>query len=56
MTAQDLITQIRVDASEWLEMTEFPDAVVSGILANKVIALQDHIEYLQRRLEYARIK
>jgi len=55
MTAHDLIAQVRIDASEWLEMTEFPDALISGILANKVIALQDHIEYLERRLQYAKI-
>jgi hypothetical protein len=56
MNSQDLIRQVQESCGEWLEMTESPDALVSGILANKVIALQDHIEYLERRLEYARVK
>ncbi len=56
MTVQDLIRQVQEDASEWLEMTESPDALVSGILASKVIALQGQIEYLERRLQYVRVK
>ncbi len=52
MTAQDLIRQVKKDASEWCEMTSNPDAIVSGILANKIIRLQDHIEYLERRLHH----
>lgn len=55
MTSQDLITQVKQDASEWLEMTSNPDAIVSGILANKIIRLQDHIEYLERRFNYVGI-
>jgi hypothetical protein len=52
MTAQDLIRKAKQDASEWCEMTNNPDAIVSGILANKIIRLQDHIEYLERRLQH----
>jgi len=52
MTSCDVIKQVKIDASEWLEMTNNPDAVVSGILANKIIRLQDHIEYLERRLQH----
>jgi uncharacterized protein CbrC (UPF0167 family) len=52
MTAQDLIRQIQEDASEWIEMCEDPAALVAGILAQKVIKLQSHIEYLEKRLEH----
>ncbi len=52
MTAQDLIKQAKDSAGEWIEMTSNPDAIVSGILANKIIRLQDHIEYLERRLHH----
>ncbi len=55
MNAQQLIRQVKLDASEWLEMTDDPAALVAGILANKVIKLQDHIEYLEKRLEYVSI-
>jgi hypothetical protein len=51
MNAEDLIRQVQEDAGEWLEMTEDPAALVAGILANKVIKLQDHITYLERRLQ-----
>ena len=52
MKAQEIISQVKFDASEWLEMTKNPDAIVSGILANKIVQLQEHIEYLERRLQY----
>lgn len=52
MTAQDIIKQVEENASEWLEMTKNPDAIVSGILANKIVKLQEHIEYLEKRLNY----
>ncbi len=52
MTAQDIIRQVEKDASEWLEMTENPDAMVSGILAQRIVDLQGYIEYLETRLDY----
>ena len=52
MKADQIITQVREDASEWLEMSNNPDALVSGILANKIIKLESYIEYLERRLKY----
>ncbi len=55
MTSCELIRQVKIDASEWMEMSDNPDAIVSGILANKIIRLQDHIEYLERRLNYVSI-
>jgi hypothetical protein len=52
MTSQELIKETIENASEWLEMTPNPTAMVVGILANKVIQLQDHIEYLEKRLHH----
>jgi flagellar biosynthesis chaperone FliJ len=51
MTAEDVIKEVQENAGEWLEMTQDPAALVTGILANKVIKLQDHIKYLEKRLE-----
>lgn len=52
MTAQDLIRQVQEDASEWLEHCEDPATLVAGILANKIIKLTDHIQYLEKRLNH----
>ena len=52
MTGADIIREVQENASEWIEHTTNPDAFVSGILANKIIKLTDHIEYLERRLEH----
>jgi hypothetical protein len=51
MTSDELIKQVQENASEYLEMTEDPAALVAGILAKKVINLMDHITYLERRLK-----
>lgn len=50
MTANDVIRQVEENASEWLEMSENPTALVVGILAQKVVSLNGYIEYLERRL------
>lgn len=50
MNAGDIIKQVQENASEWLEMAEDPATMVAGILANKIIKLNRHIEYLERRL------
>lgn len=50
MNAQEIIKQVQENASEWLEHSEDPAALVAGILANRVIELNDYIEYLERRL------
>jgi len=51
MNATDIIRQVQENASEWLEMSQNPDEIVIGILAKKIVKLQDHIEYLEKRLE-----
>jgi len=52
MTPEDVIREIEESASEWIEMSENPSYLIAGILAKKIIALNSHIEYLERRLEY----
>lgn len=52
MTGKDIIKQVEDEASEYLEMSDNPAALVAGILANKIIKLKDHIEYLEKRLNY----
>jgi hypothetical protein len=51
MTAQDVIREVQEDAGEYLEMIDNPDALVSGILAAKVVSLNNYIEYLERRID-----
>lgn len=52
MTPDELIRQVQIQASEYLEEVNDPAALVAGILANKVIKLQDYIEYLEKRLKH----
>jgi len=54
MNSNQILQQTKQDYSEWLEMSENPDALVSGILAGKIVKLKDHIEYLERRLNHVR--
>jgi hypothetical protein len=52
MTPRDVIRQVEESASEWIEMSQDPAALIAGILANKIIKLQDHVDYLQKRLNH----
>lgn len=52
MNASELIEQVQENASEYLEMSNDPSTMVAGILALQVLKLREHIEYLERRLEY----
>lgn len=52
MTAEEIIQEVKENASEWLEMVEDPEVFISGILANKIIKLTSHIEYLEKRLNH----
>lgn len=55
MTREEIIKQIQEDAGEWLEMIDNPNNHLVGILANKIIKLEDQIDYLEKRLEYVNI-
>jgi len=52
MTGTEVIRQVQENASEWLEMTDSPAELLAGILAEKIVKLTSHIEYLERRLAY----
>jgi len=55
MTPQEIIDEIQESASEWLEMSEEPGLMLAGIMANKIIELKNHIEYLQKRLDHVSV-
>ncbi len=52
MNPHKLIEDTEEYAQEWLEMSTTPEYIVKWILANKVIKLQDHIDYLEKRLQH----
>lgn len=52
MNASDIIREVQENASEWLEMVENPAELVAGILAEKVVKLNNYIVYLERRLDH----
>ena len=54
MNPEAIIREVVQDAAEYLEMAENPDAMVSGILATKIVSLNAYIEYLERRLANVR--
>ena len=56
MNAEDIIKQVQEDAAEWLEMEENPAALIAGILAGKIVKLNNYIEYSEKRLNYASTK
>jgi hypothetical protein len=51
MTPQEIISQAHDRASEWVEMSDNPAAVVAGVLARHIVELNNYIDYLERRLE-----
>lgn len=52
MNSQDIIMDVQQKASEWLEMSQDPSMFIAEILANKIIKLNEYIEFLERRLSY----
>lgn len=52
MDPNDIINEVIDSAGEWLEMTEDPATLVVGILANKIVKLNQHIEFLEKRVKY----
>lgn len=53
MNAKDVIHEVQKNCAEYLEMTNDPSAFVAGVLAHKVIKLQEYVEYLEKRLVHA---
>jgi len=56
MRPRKIINEVCHDASEWLEMSEDPAAIVVGILAKKVVSLKDYIEFLEKRLKHEELR
>ena len=52
MNANDVINEVIDNASEYLEMVEDPAIMVAGILANKIVKLNEYIEFLEKRVHY----
>ncbi len=52
MTVYDVIKDTQELYQEWLEMSEDPEALLSGILATKIIKLSEENEYLRKRVGY----
>ncbi len=52
MNANDIIREVQENASEYLEMMDEPAILVAGILANKIVKLNNYIEFLERRLRH----
>ncbi len=52
MTPEDVIKEVEDNVSEWSEMSLNPSRFIARVLATKIIKLQQHIEYLERRLKY----
>ena len=51
MDAFELIRTVEELAAEYLEMSENPSQIVIQVLANKVIKLQDYVQYLEKRVD-----
>jgi hypothetical protein len=51
MTAEQVITAVYDHAAEYIEMTNNPTALVVGIMAHKIVELEDYIQYLEKRLK-----
>jgi hypothetical protein len=51
MTADEIVSEVKEQASEWIEMSEDPATLVARILAQRIVKMNDYIEYLERRLE-----
>lgn len=49
MNALEIITEVEKNYSEWIEMMDNPHEFIVGILANKIVKLEGHIQYLERR-------
>jgi len=56
MTPQEIIEEVRDSAGEWLEMSECPADLMAGILATKIVSLNNYIEYLERRLKHGDVR
>ncbi len=52
MTGAEIIREVQEQVGEYLEMHENPAEMLAGILANKIVQLNDHIQYLEKRIQF----
>jgi hypothetical protein len=52
MTAEDIIREVQNNASEYMQEVKEPRDLLVAILANKLSAALDHIQYLEKRLQH----
>ncbi len=52
MNAGEIIRQVEEDAAEWLEHADNPAALVAGVLASKIVSLNNYINFLEKRLRH----
>jgi len=52
MNSQSIIQDVKNQAGEWLEMTDKKDELISIILANKIIVLNQYIQFLEKMAGY----
>lgn len=52
MTPSSIIEKERARFSEHLEMSSYPSEMMEWVLAHKIVELQNHIQYLEARLQY----
>ena len=54
MNINDVINDTIDECYEYLEMSDDPSTYLMGLLANKIIKLNEQIEYLEKRLNNVR--
>lgn len=52
MNPDDVIKKVEDNVSEWSEMSANPGYFIARVLATKIIKLEQHIEYLEKRLKH----
>jgi hypothetical protein len=48
----ETIDDMKEKYAEYLEMVENPYAFMLGVMANKILKLEEYIDYLKKRIEY----
>jgi len=54
MEVADIISEVCEKYSEWIEMAEDPNALITQILAIKIIKLESYIEFLEKERQNGR--
>jgi hypothetical protein len=53
MSPEQIVIKQEIERSfEWLEMAQDPTAFLAVVLAARIVKQNEHIEYLERRLDH----